>query len=158
MSSLKTLFLITFSSVFVLSACGKEPVSQPETKEKPSSTNTSSAEIEKKSNTPESKPKVDRGASLYKRCRTCHTLDKDGRHKAGPNLYGMYGAKAGAKEGFRYSKAMKESGLEWNDENLAAYIQRPAKFLPGGAMQFAGFRNEEDVKILLEYLKKKTSE
>ena len=48
MSSLKTLFLITFSSVFVLSACGKEPVSQPETKEKPSSTNTSSAEIEKK--------------------------------------------------------------------------------------------------------------
>jgi len=57
---------------------------------------------------------MERGAKLYKRCRACHTLDEGGRHKVGPNLWGIYGSKAGSKDGFNYSKAMAASDVVWD--------------------------------------------
>jgi cytochrome c len=98
-----------------------------------------------------------RGAKLYKRCVSCHTLKEGERHKVGPNLWAVYGATAGEKEGFAYSKAMKASGLVWDDETLSGYIENPRKYMPGNRMTYAGLRKEEDRKALLMFLKEATT-
>jgi len=97
-----------------------------------------------------------RGEKLYKRCVTCHTLEDGGKHKVGPNLHGIYGMTAGTKEGYAYSKAMKESGVVWTDETIDGYIENPSKYMPKNKMSYAGLRKPEDRKALLEFLKKAT--
>ena len=63
---------------------------------------------------------MERGAKLYKRCKACHTLEDDGKHKVGPNLWNIYGAQAGTKDGFNYSKVMTASEVIWDDATLDA--------------------------------------
>lgn len=99
---------------------------------------------------------MERGAILYKRCRACHTLEQDGRHKVGPNLWNVYGRTAGTREGFNYSKAMAASGIVWTDETLSGYIENPARYMAGNRMSFVGLRKEEDRAALLEYLRAET--
>ncbi len=158
MPYLKSLILLAFSSTILLAACGEKEAPKSESTTHSASTSTSTTQPAPISNETVAKPTVDRGASLYKRCRICHTLNKDGATKAGPNLYGIFGAKAGTREGFRYSKVMSESDIVWTDENLAAYIKNPMKFMPGNAMSFAGIRKDEDITLLMEYMREKTSE
>jgi len=100
---------------------------------------------------------VERGAKLYKRCKACHTLESGGKHKVGPNLWAIYGAKAGSKEGFRYSKVMAASDIVWDDATLDAYIKKPSEFMKGNRMSFVGLKKEEDRKALLIYLKDQTT-
>lgn len=112
----------------------------------------------KQSSAATTKPKtVDRGKTLYKKCQTCHTLKEGEKHKVGPNLFAISGAKAGQKEGFNYSKAMIASDVIWTDENLDTYMERPSKFMPGNQMAFVGIRKPEDRKLLIEFLKKETA-
>lgn len=99
---------------------------------------------------------LERGRILYKRCRACHTLGEGERHKVGPNLWGIYGATAGAREDFNYSKAMTASGVVWDDDTLSAYIEKPSTYMPGNRMSFAGLRKPEDRAAVLEYLKAET--
>jgi len=74
---------------------------------------------------------IQRGAKIYARCRACHTLEQGDRHKVGPNLWAVYGSTAGTKEGFAYSKAMKASGVVWDEATMDAYLTKPAQFMPG---------------------------
>ena len=98
-----------------------------------------------------------RGKRVFVLCRSCHTLDLDGRHKVGPNLHGMFGSAAGVKEGFRFSDVVKESGIIWTAENLEEWLVKPKDFLPGNKMAFAGVRKESDRKALITYLMTETS-
>lgn len=98
-----------------------------------------------------------RGAKLYKRCQTCHTLDEGGKHKVGPNMWDLYGSTAGQKEGFAYSKAMSESGLVWTQETLSGYIENPRKYMPGNRMSYVGLRKPEDREAVLAYIKAQTT-
>ena len=98
-----------------------------------------------------------RGKRVFVLCRSCHTVEADGRHKVGPNLHGMFGSEAGAKEGFRYSDAVLESGIIWSAETLEEWLVKPKDFLPGNKMAFAGVRKEEDRKALIAYLKSETN-
>ena len=100
---------------------------------------------------------MERGAKLYKRCRACHTLEEGGKHKVGPNLWDIYGAKAGAKEGFNYSKAMAASDIIWDDTTMDAYIKKPSEFMKGGRMSFVGIKKQEDRDALFLYLKAQTT-
>lgn len=100
---------------------------------------------------------VERGAKIYKRCQACHTLEDNGRNKVGPNLWNVYGAKAGAKEGFAYSKAMRASEIIWTDETMDAYLTRPAKYVPGTKMSFIGLKKQDDRDAVQAYLKDKTT-
>jgi cytochrome c2 len=76
-------------------------------------------------------------AETYKWCTFCHTTQKGKEHIVGPNLYAIFGQRAGSVPGFAYSKAMlaaREKGLVWTEENIAAYIADPDKFMPGTSM------------------------
>lgn len=153
-----SLILLSTLVIIATQACQKpaEETAKSNTNSTISSSNATEVPAEPKT---EKRAEVDRGAKLYKRCATCHTLEKDGRHKVGPNLYGIFGANIAAKEGFsRYSKASKASDIIWTDENLRDYIKNPREFLPGTGMTFAGIRNEGDVDLLLEHMRKKMSD
>lgn len=96
------------------------------------------------------------GQRVFLMCRSCHSTEKDGRHKVGPNLNGLFGAKAGAKEGFKYSDVVKNSGIVWSDETINEWLVKPKDFLPGNKMAFAGVPKPEDRKALIAYLKAQT--
>ncbi|PIP01590.1 MAG: cytochrome C [Zetaproteobacteria bacterium CG12_big_fil_rev_8_21_14_0_65_54_13] len=62
-------------------------------------------------------------AGAESKCKTCHTFDKDGKNRMGPNLFGIVGKKAGSVEDYRYGTYLKESDFTWNEENLKAWIE-----------------------------------
>ena len=79
------------------------------------------------------------------------------QNRIGPHLVGIFGRKAGSVKGFRYSKAMKDSGVVWNQVTLSAYFANPRKFIKGNRMAFAGLRKKKDRDDLIAYLKQATA-
>ena len=92
------------------------------------------------------------GEKVFKRCKACHYADKE-KNKTGPYLVNVIDRKAGAIEGYKYSKAMAASGLVWDEATLTAYLKAPKKFLKGTKMAFAGLKKDDDIKNLIAYLK-----
>jgi len=137
--------------VILLTACGGGGESTS------SSTPAPSAETAPAVQTATALTPMERGKKLYKRCVACHTLEDGGKHKVGPNLWAVYGAKAGAKEGFNYSKVMAASEIIWDDATLDAYIKKPAEFMKGNRMSFVGIKKQEDRDAILLYMKAETS-
>jgi len=99
---------------------------------------------------------ADAGKQVFNRCRACHTLAEGGGHRVGPNLHGLFGSAAGAKDGFNYSQAMKDSGITWDEETLGAYLKNPNGYIPGNRMPFPGLPNEKQRADLIAYLKQAT--
>lgn len=99
---------------------------------------------------------AEKGAALYKLCRACHTLEENGGHKSGPALFGIFGSKAGAVPGFKYTEAMAASQVIWAPETVDPWLEAPAKFMPGSRMVFAGMRNPQDRADLIVYLQAET--
>ncbi|WP_421859325.1 c-type cytochrome [Oceanicaulis sp.] len=95
---------------------------------------------------------IENGARIYRRCQSCHTVEEGGRNMVGPNLHGVFGAEAGAKDGFRYSPAMSESGIVWTAETMDAYLTNPRTYIPRNRMSFAGLRDEDDRNDLIAWL------
>lgn len=100
---------------------------------------------------------AERGAKLYRACIACHSL-QPGQHLTGPSLANVLGRKAGEAPGFpRYSDALKNSGVVWDERTLDAWLREPASLVPGNAMTFAGIRDESARRDLIEYLKESDS-
>jgi|APTNR8051073442_1049403.scaffolds.fasta_scaffold17477_3 cytochrome c len=97
------------------------------------------------------------GATVFKKCAACHNADEK-KNKVGPYLVGIFGRPAGSVEGFKYSKAMSESGIVWSEETISEYVKQPKMFLKGNRMAFAGLKKDEDVANLIAYLKQATAE
>lgn len=93
------------------------------------------------------------GEKVFRRqCFICHTVDKGGPTKQGPNLFGLIGRKTGSVEGFRYTNANKSADITWTPETLDPYLTNPRKVIPGTNMAFAGLSKEDDRKNLIAYL------
>ncbi len=86
-------------------------------------------------------------------CTVCHSFDKGGRMIYGPNLFDMYGKPAAAIEGYAYSDALRDSGLVWNDVNLAGFLADPEQFLPGTKARFPGLTSAQDRADVLAYMR-----
>jgi cytochrome c len=97
---------------------------------------------------------ADRGAKVFVQCAACHSIDKDGEVRVGPNLWGVYGQKAGRSEDFAYSRQLKAAGLTWDDETLDKWLTAPTKFVPGSLMGFPGLADPEDRKAVIVFLKR----
>jgi cytochrome c len=97
-----------------------------------------------------------RGETLYFQCRACHTMNEGGPNKVGPNLWGMFGRKAGAAAGFAYSDAVKNSDIVWTADTVSAWLEQPADFLPGNMMVFVGVKKPQDRANLIAFLQANT--
>ena len=97
------------------------------------------------------------GAKVFKkRCFACHTINKGGKNKVGPNLWGVFGRASGTMEGFKFSDAMTEAGITWDDATMAQYLAKPKDMVPGTKMAFAGLRTEKQIANVIAYLKQAT--
>jgi len=99
---------------------------------------------------------VAEGQKRFIVCKACHSVEAGGRHGVGPNLHGVFGAKAGTKEGFAFSQQLKGSNIVWDEASMTKYVMDPRSFIPGNKMAYPGMKQEQQVKDLMAYLKEAT--
>ena len=95
---------------------------------------------------------ISNGEKVFKKCAACHSIVKGGKNNIGPALYNVIGRKVGSVEDYKYSKALSSYGKEWSLEELNGYLIRPAKWIKGTKMAFAGLRKEKDRASVIKYL------
>ena len=92
------------------------------------------------------------GEKVFKKCAACHSIAKGGKNNIGPALYNVVGRKIGSISDYKYSKALTAYGKEWSFEELNGYLIKPAKWIKGTKMAFAGLRKEKDRASVILYL------
>ena len=95
---------------------------------------------------------IARGEKVFKKCAACHSIVKGGKNNIGPALYNVVGRKVGVVTDYKYSKALASYDKEWTFEELNGYLIKPAKWIKGTKMAFAGLRKEKDSASVIKYL------
>jgi cytochrome c len=93
-----------------------------------------------------------RGSNVAKQCQICHTLDKGGPNRTGPNLWGIVDRPRASEPGFNYSAAMKAKGGTWTIDELSAFLTNPRGYIPGTAMTFTGLPRGTQRADMIAYL------
>ena len=92
------------------------------------------------------------GEKVFKKCAACHSIVKGGKNNIGPALYNVVGRKTGVVSDYKYSKALASYDKEWTFEELNGYLIKPAKWVKGTKIAFAGLRKEKDRASVIKYL------
>ena len=95
---------------------------------------------------------VDHGAKIFKKCAACHSINESGGNKIGPKLWGVMYRPVGTVTDYKYSKALSSYGKEWTWEEMNGFLIKPAKWISGNKMGFAGLKSEKDRASVMIYL------
>src|SRR5215472_11176566 len=95
----------------------------------------------------------ERGQSAAKVCLACHTFEKGGPNRVGPNLWGVVDRPRASEAGFNYSAAMKSAGGKWTFDELNKFLTNPRQDIPGTAMTFAGINRDRQRADVIAYLR-----
>jgi cytochrome c len=95
---------------------------------------------------------VEKGQATAKQCQACHTFEKGGPNRVGPNLYGIVGRARASEAGFNYSAAMKAKGGTWSFGELYAFLANPRGVIPGTNMTFAGLARGQQRADVIDFL------
>jgi cytochrome c len=95
---------------------------------------------------------AERGQAAAKQCQACHTFEKGGPNRVGPNLWGVVGRQRASEAGFNYSAAMKAKGGNWTFDELNKFLANPRGYIQGTAMTFAGLSRESQRADVIAYL------
>ena len=96
---------------------------------------------------------VENGKKVAKKCSSCHTFEKGGKNKIGPNLWNIVGAKPAGVAGFSYSSALQGLGTNWDYEELSKFLYKPKDYANGTKMTYAGLKKDQDRADLIAYLR-----
>ena len=92
------------------------------------------------------------GEKIFKKCAACHSIVQGGKNKIGPALYNVVGRKVGGVSDYKYSKALASYDKSWTFEELNGFLLKPAKWIKGTKMAYAGLRKEKDRASIIKYL------
>ena len=99
---------------------------------------------------------VEKGKKVFKKCAACHSINAGGGNKIGPKLWNVMFRPVGAVTDYKYSKALSSYGKEWTWEEMNGFLIKPAKWIKGNKMGFAGLKKEEDRASVILYLNENT--
>ena len=147
---------IPIAALLMLSACGDGGDREaPEHTEERASAPVSDAEKQARVASlpaPYNAADLANGQRKFAMCRSCHTLTEGGSNMTGPNLHEVFGEKAGHEDHYKYSEALKASGITWDAAALDKWIENPRGVVPGTKMAFAGIKDPKDRIDLIGYL------
>lgn len=92
------------------------------------------------------------GKKVFKKCAACHSINQGGGNKIGPKLWNVMFRPVGSVTDYKYSKALSSYGKEWSWEEMNGFLIKPAKWIKGNKMGFAGLKKEEDRASVIIYL------
>jgi len=96
------------------------------------------------------------GAKVFKKCLACHSIEKGGPNKIGPNIFGVLNRKAGSISGYKYSKAMLAYGKVWSFEEMEGFLTKPKDWIKGTKMSFIGLKSAKDRAAVILYMNENT--